>query len=242
MDTTNSSNPDLQTQAQTVSLLNVFQQQKGHLLLLGDSGAGKTLALHVYLAEIGRQGWTRVRGRDTIPVYIPLQDYGAFLLSAIKASGDHSAHAGNSSNPNEVIEQATLLDFLYETKLPGMHHLRPHLNTLLKQGRLELLCDGLEDVASAYRAQVSRQLANLMMITQNRFVITAREADYAESQQLVDLVDGGFAAQAMIFPLSPQSMRECIEQYIEVQNNGWHYTARPINANNRCHSFALSLC
>lgn len=223
--TTNSSNPDLQTQAQTVSLLNVLQQQEGHLLLLGGSGVGKTLALHLYLAEIARQGWTRVRSRDTIPAYIPLQDYSAFLLSVVKESADHAGNAGNSSNPREVIERATLLDFLYETRLPAMHHLRPHLNTLLKQGRLELLCDGLEGVASAYRAQVSRQLANLMMITQDRFVIAAREADYAESQQLVDLVDGGFAAQAMIFPLSSQAMRECIEQYIEAQNNGWHYTA-----------------
>ncbi|MEO8973891.1 MAG: HEAT repeat domain-containing protein [Ktedonobacteraceae bacterium] len=221
----NSTSPDVQTQTQVVSLLNVLQQQESHMLLLGDSGAGKTLTLHLYLSEIARQGWTRVRSRDNIPVYIPLQDYSAFLLSAIKESADHPSNAGNSSNLNEVTERATLLDFLYETSLPGMHHLRPHLNSLLKQGRLELLCDGLEEVASAYRVQVSRQLANLMMITQDRFVIAAREADYAESQQLVDLVDGGFAARAIIFPLSSQSMRECIEQYIEAQNNGWHYTA-----------------
>ncbi len=224
-DASNSSNSNMQTQARIVSLLNVLQQQESHLLLLGDSGAGKTLALHLYLSEIARQGWTRVRSRDKIPVYIPLQDYSAFLLSAIKESADHPSNPGNSSNLNEVTERATLLDFLYETNLPGMHHLRPHLNSLLKQGRLELLCDGLEEVASAYRAQVSRQLANLMMITQNRFVIAAREADFAESQQLVDLVDGGFAANAIVFPLSSQAMRECIEQFIEAQDNGWHYTA-----------------
>ncbi|MHB8596192.1 MAG: HEAT repeat domain-containing protein [Ktedonobacteraceae bacterium] len=220
--TTDVSNSNVQTQAQVVSLLNVLQQQESNLLLLGDAGAGKTLALHLYLTAIARQGWTRVRSRATIPVYIPLQDYSAFLLTAVKESASNS---GNASNPDEVTERATLLDFLYETNLPGMHHLRPHLNSLLKQGRLELLCDGLEEVASAYRVQVSRQLANLMMITQDRFVIAARTADYAEAQQLVDLVDGGFAARAIIFPLSSQAMRECIEQYIEVQDNGWHYTA-----------------
>ncbi len=224
----NSSNSNVQAQTQVVSLLNVLQQQESHLLLLGDAGTGKTLALHVYLAAIARQGWTRVRSRATIPVYIPLQDYSAFLLTAVKESVSNAAlpsNSENASNPDEVTERATLLDFLYETNLPGMHHLRPHLNSLLKQGRLELLCDGLEEVASAYRAQVSRQLANLMMITQDRFVVAAREADYAESQQFVDLVDGGFAARAIIFPLSSQAMRECIEQYIEVQDNGWHYTA-----------------
>ncbi|HLJ32929.1 MAG TPA: HEAT repeat domain-containing protein, partial [Ktedonobacteraceae bacterium] len=216
---------DSDMQSQIVSLLNVLQQQESNLLLLGEAGAGKTLALHLYLAEIARQGWTQVRSRDKIPVYIPLQDYSAFLLSAIKESADHPGDPGNPGNLNEVTERATLLDFLYETNLPGMHHLRPHLNSLLKQGRLELLCDGLEEVASAYQTQVSRQLANLMMITQNRFVIAAREADYAESQQLGDLVDGGFAASAIIFPLSSQAIRECIEQYIEAQDNGWHYTA-----------------
>ncbi len=222
------SNSNVQTQAQVVSLLSVLQQQESHLLLLGDAGTGKTLALHLYLAEIAHQGWTRVRSRATIPVYIPLQDYSAFLLTAVKESAANAAqpgNPGNANNPDEVTERATLLDFLYETSLPGMHHLRPHLNSLLKQGRLELLCDGLEEVASAYRAQVSRQLANLMMITQDRFVIAARSADYTEARQLVDLVDGGFAARAIIFPLSSQAMRECIEQFIEAQNNGWHYTA-----------------
>ncbi|HLX41714.1 MAG TPA: hypothetical protein VKR42_14365, partial [Ktedonobacteraceae bacterium] len=227
-DATNASSSAVQTKTQTVSLLNTLQQQAGHLLLLGDSGTGKTLALHLYLSEIASQGWARVRSRDTIPVYISLQDYNAFLLSAIKEGADppgNLSNPGNASNLNEVIERATLLDFLYETNVSGMHHLRPHLNGLLKQGRLELLCDGLDGVDSAYRAQVSRQLANLMMITQERFVIAAREADYVESQQLIDLVDGGFAAHAVIFPLTPQAMRECIEQYIEAQNNGWHYTA-----------------
>ena len=215
----NMPDPDLQAQARTVSLFNVLQQQESHLLLLGDTGAGKTLALHLYLWEIARQGWTRVRNRGKIPVYIPLQDYSVFLLAAIKES------AGHASNSPEVTERATLLDFLYETNLPGMHHLRPHLNTLLKQGRLELLCDGLDDVDSAYQAQISRQLANLMMITQDRFVITARETDFSGSPPLVDLVDGGFTARAVILPLSPQAIRECVEQFVEEQDNGWHYTA-----------------
>ena len=227
-DASNTPDPDIQVQAQAVSLLTVLKQQESHVLLLGDAGSGKTLALHLYLAELARQGWARVRGRSKIPVYIPLQDYSVFLLAAIQERAEHPSHPsnpGNSSDLIEVTERATLLDFLYEANLPGMHHLRPHLNSLLKQGRLELLCDGMDGVASDYRTQVSRQLANLMMITQDRFVITGREADYAESPQLVDLVDGGFVARAVIPPLSAQAIRECVEQFIEKQDNGWHYTA-----------------
>ena len=207
-------NPVGKVQTQLVTLSQVFQQQESHVLLLGEVGAGKTLALRLYLAELARRGWTR--NRSSIPVYIPLQDYGAFLLSATNGS------AGNSQ---EEMGQTTLLDFLYETSLPGMHHLRPYLNGLLKQGRLELLCDGLEEVAGIHRMEVSRQLASLMMITQGRCIVAARPVDFEASQQLTDLVDGGFAARAVISPLSSQIMRGCIEQYIETQDNGWQYTA-----------------
>ena len=47
--------------------------QDGHVLLLGDVGMGKTMALREYLYMNAQDRWTKVRGNGHIPIYVPLQ-------------------------------------------------------------------------------------------------------------------------------------------------------------------------
>src|SRR5260221_302198 len=128
----------------------------------------------------------------------------------------------------DAVRQTGLLDYLLESDLAGMQHLRPYLKKLLAQGRLLLLCDGLDEVDAHYRAAVSAELAELLLMTQNRFVITCLEADYLEQQDVVKLVDEGHIEQALMRPLQLEQVREFIEQYIEDQPGGWQHTAGQI--------------
>ncbi|MFL5661595.1 MAG: HEAT repeat domain-containing protein [Ktedonobacteraceae bacterium] len=109
-----------------------------------------------------------------------------------------------------------------------MQHLRPYLRKLLAQGRLLLLCDGLDEVDAHYRADVSAELAELLLMTQNRFVITCRETDYLEQQDVMKLVDEGHMKRALMRSLRLEQVREFIEQYIEDQPPGWQHTAGQI--------------
>src|SRR5260221_14411570 len=128
----------------------------------------------------------------------------------------------------DAVRQTGLLDYLLESDLAGMQHLRPYLKKLLAQGRLLLLCDGLDEVDAHYRAAVSAELAELLLMTQNRFVITCREADYLEQQDIVKLVNEGHIERALMRPLQLEQVREFIEQYIEDQPGGWQHTAGQI--------------
>src|SRR5205807_4830408 len=105
--------------------------------------------------------WELVRRRESIPVYVPLKNYSLFLKA-------HQQTAGQYSTPADFAPQVTLLDFLSKSDLPGMHHLRPHLQKLMAQERLLFLCDGLNEVDSNYLASVCNELVLLLLGTENR--------------------------------------------------------------------------
>ena len=105
--------PSASNQPQNISINDLQQQHYTHLLLLGAQGTGKTTALHMY-QHIGLQNRSALMfGRDTLPIYIPLNRYSLFLKGIVDA------------NPDEPVGDGALLDFLYASDLPGMHHLRP---------------------------------------------------------------------------------------------------------------------
>src|SRR5579863_7244507 len=49
-------------------------EQDTHRLMLGPAGAGKTMIMRIYqyVAATGQNRWAILRGRDKIPVYVPL--------------------------------------------------------------------------------------------------------------------------------------------------------------------------
>ena len=206
------------------------------LLLMGAAGAGKTLALQQYLYHMSPHRRNLKRGQHKIGLYIPLKNYSIFLKkhqpgvsTSDIASGDAKEAENEQSSPShELVPQGTFLSFLLECDLSGTHHLRPYLRKLLEQGQLCILCDGLDEVDDKYRLAVGRELAELLLVTQNRFIISCREVDYQQQQELVELVNEGHLEYAMIEPLPLDTVRQFVEQYIHDQGNHWQHTAGQI--------------
>ena len=102
--------------------------------------------------------------------------------------------------PATDTQQVTLLDFLRESDLEGIHHLRPYLKKLMQQGRLTFLCDGFHEVDHAFQASVAAELALLMLETQNQMFVTCHEEDYYNQQDFAMLRNND---QADIFIMRP---------------------------------------
>src|SRR6266487_4342050 len=205
-----------------VSLLDLVQCEDTHQLILGAPGSGKTTALRVYQYRILQQPLDAVFKRNRIPVYVPMEHYSLYLKKVQPVPTGEEA--GDAINEPE----GTLLDFLYESDLPGMHMLRPYLYQLSQQGRLLLLCDGLNEVDSAYLAQVCRELVSLARETANRLVITGRMVDYRRQRELVQLVDDGSAERIVVYPLQPEQISSFVETYVTNQGKQWRHTAGQI--------------
>jgi HEAT repeat protein len=203
----------LSMQEEQISILDLIQQQHSHQLILGVPGAGKTMALRVYQYELSSHPLQLVRERGQIPVYVPMKNYSLFL----------KAHQGGGS-----AKQASIIDFLSASDLPGMTALRPYLQQMAHQGRLLLLCDGLNEIDSNYLTQVCEELVQWMRGTGNRLVMTCREVDYREQSGFVQMVEEGYAARAVIYPLQPEQVSEFVERYVERQGRNWQHTAGQI--------------
>lgn len=213
--------PAISTQQEQISILDLVQQQETHQMILGVPGAGKTMALRVYQYIASQHPWSLVFHRGSIPVYVPMKNYSLFLKKELQ-SLPFDAESVRS------IPDGTLLDFLCESDLPGMRHLRSELHRLSKQGRLLLLCDGLNEVDSNYLAHVGEELVRLMRTTRNRLVMTCREVDYREQHDFVQLVNDGRASRAVIYPLQPDQVQQFVERYVERQDDQWQHTAGQI--------------
>lgn len=209
--------PALSDQGQNVSIIDLVRQEDTHQLILGVPGAGKTMALRVYQYIASQQRGALVRGHDKIPVYVPMKNYSLFL----KGRDMQNRRSGTA-------EEVTLLDFLDESDLPGMSHLRPYLGKLMDHGQVLFLCDGLNEIDSNYLDTVVAELAELMRQTENRLVMTCREVDYREQPQLAELVNDGQVTRAVIYPLRTEEVRSFVERYIEEQGSKWQHTAGQI--------------
>ncbi len=206
-----------------VAILDLVQQQDTDQLILGVPGAGKTTALRVYHYSASEHPWDLVFKRKRIPIYIPMKNYSLFIKSYLPSTAEN--------DPAEAIvadSPVNLLDFLTESDLPGITHLRPYLFQLAQQGRLLLLCDGLNEIDNNYLSMVSHELVHLMQETQNRLVMTCREVDYREQPDLVALVNKGQASRATVYPLQTDQISEFVERYVERQDNHWRHTAGQI--------------
>lgn len=206
---------------ENVSILDLVQQQDSHQMILGVPGAGKTTALRVYQYLASQQPWKLVFQRGRIPIYVPMKNYSLFLKKELQLLAEDSDLAA-------VDEGITLLDFLVQCDLPGMRHLRSLLPRLARQGRLLLLCDGLNEVDSNYLTRVSEELVQLMHDSRNRLVMTCREVDFREQHDFIQLVNEGLASCAVVYPLQPEQVHEFVERYVERQDQHWQHTAGQI--------------
>ncbi len=224
--------PSVFPQVQNLSIHELLRKQDGNQFLLGAPGSGKTLALHRYQYIITQSSRTVVRQPRKVPIYVPLKDYSLFLkmhqqTNTVPALEEDVEEQSMSSSPSAVrvrtpqmvpatdTQQVTLLDFLRESDLEGIHHLRPYLKKLMEQGRLTFLCDGFHKVDHAFQASVAAELALLMLETQNQVVVTCHEEDYYNQRDFAMVGNNGQAAVALIPPLQPPVIREFVERYVE---------------------------
>ena len=191
-------------------LQEVLQQPNHHLLLLGLPGAGKTIALLVCQYNALKRSKALVQGNERIPVFIQMNDYNAFL------KGCASSTETIQESPSDAVglmPQARLLDYLSD--LQSVHRLRPYLTKWVERGRILFLCDGLNEIDSSYMPAICQQLTDLMRNTQNRIVVTCRELDYSEQEDVLGtLVSDGQALEKLILALKPEQVKKFITQHI----------------------------
>ncbi len=210
----NQPRPDGTLQEEHVPILHLVERQDIHQLIVGMPGAGKTMALCVYQYLTSQKPLSLLGASGKIPVYIPMKNYSLFL----KRQPDEDA-------VHEDAPQTLLLTYLTQANLPGMSYLKNYIVQLFNQGRLLLLCDGLNEIASDRLAQVSDELVRIMRDTRNLCVITCREIDYRQSPDLVQLVEEERAICVVIQPLQMEQIAEFVERYIEKQDKQWKHTA-----------------
>lgn len=209
----------LSHQDEQISILDLVQLEEFHQLILGVPGAGKTTVLRVYQYVASESHFSLAFSRQRIPVYVPMKNYSLFLKQQFPLEQEDASHD---------LPSVTLLSYLQDCDLPGVHHLKPYLQKLSDQGRLLLLCDGLNEIDSNYLPLVCRELVYLMRETPNRLVMTCREVDYREQPDLVQLVDEGQAVCAVIYPLRHEQVHEFVELYVQKQDQQWQHTAGQI--------------
>ncbi|GCE20513.1 HEAT repeat domain-containing protein [Dictyobacter kobayashii] len=207
-----------------ISILQLVENQRSHLLILGVPGAGKTMALRVYQYISSQKTLGLAISKSKIPVYVPMKNYSLFL----KQQQLNVSLSDNPDEENSVNSTASLLSYITQNDLPGMRFLRSYLPTLFAQGRLLLLCDGLNEVDSSYIPHVSHELVEIMRQGQNRLVMTCREVDYREQAEFAQLVEDGQAARVLVYPLQPEQVAEFVSRYVDRQDAQWQHSADQI--------------
>lgn len=214
----------------------LVQQEEAHLLILGPPGAGKTIALQTYqykaLQLFPTLMWRRRWKRGSIPVYMRMRDYHAYLINHQKipslASG--AGLMGVGKPQGELPDM--LLDYLLEgSEEAGIRHIWPYLRRLARQGRIAFLCDGLNEVTEPALGYVCSELMQVMRTNRNRVVMTCREFDYREQVVISRLVTERYATAVFISPLRLEQINEFIERYLDiapVDGQAWRYTASDI--------------
>ena len=129
-----------------------------HLVILGEPGAGKSTVLQYIALCFASQGWARERldlDENRIPVRVELRAYdGSVRLDDF------------------------LVDQLYRAYVPEQE-----ARDWLKNGRLAILLDGLDEVPEARRSQVVAGIAGFAAqpgYRECRIVVTSRIAGYEE--------------------------------------------------------------
>ncbi|HJT58986.1 MAG TPA: HEAT repeat domain-containing protein [Ktedonobacteraceae bacterium] len=206
---------DASTQYEQQDIREIAREGKTHLLILGLPGAGKTMALRAaYQFPAFSHPLKLARGKGSVPVYIPLKDYNAFLGKTNLALHSGLEAQGQSATPLAYPE--TILAYLQsDNGQVGLNYLRPYLTQLAKRGRLLFLCDGLNEIDSERLALVCNELKRTMLGQQNRLAMTCRELDYREQPPLRQLVGQAYAEEVLLLPLKLDQIEGFVEQYVQ---------------------------
>lgn len=170
-------------------LLNAYPR----LLLTGEDGAGKTIALYRHCLEIARAASIGriMGGRQIVPIIVPLSRYA---LAEPAADG---------------MRLGQLADVLRQY---GARMLAGQLPHLLRRGRVMLLFDGLDELTAGQAQDIVKELnTGLRQRYRNvRIIITCRSAvlnDFVEHLPLLKHLP-----QVALLPLAPDEVRDVIRR------------------------------
>jgi HEAT repeat protein len=191
----------------------IAREVQTHLMILGLPGAGKTMALRAaYQFPAFKRYWSLVRGQQSIPVYVPMKDYNAFL-GKTNVANNQGITAQNQLVGSLAYPESMLIYLQTDNGLAGLKHLRPYIKRLAERGRLFFLCDGLNEVDRNRLGFVCHELIRTMQGKQCRLAMTCRELDYREEPALRQLVGADDAEVALILPLQRDQIEGFVEQY-----------------------------
>lgn len=155
--------------------------------LLGDPGAGKSTTLWNTVAELAREA--QERGASPLPVLVSLGGY---------------------------VDNEPLIEYIQKSTATLLGELSPYLPELLREQRVALLLDGLNEMPRAdYETRVRRIKsfldANLTILA----VVTCRELDYT--------IDLGLE-RIRIAPLDPLRIKAFLRSYLKDDGEScfWH--------------------
>ena len=163
------------------------------LLLTGEDGSGKTIALWRHALEIARGAttWRIVTGRQTIPILVSLSRY----------------------TTAEPAPDGLRLGFLAETlRQYGAKMLAGQLPALLRHGRVQILFDGLDEIAAPQVIDIIRELSMGLnhRYKQVRVIITCRSAPLLDISEHLPLLKQ--LPQVTLLPLSDDEIRQLIQR------------------------------
>jgi len=187
----------LREQGSDIALIEAFKQAKarkrGHLVILGDPGSGKTTHLKRLVLQVLRRGAESIGLEPgTLPVFLPLRDLDD-IQQGIAA----------------FIEQS--LDSPHLNMAAGFG------KRLLQRGHLLLLFDGLDEVAEAtHRAKVAHWIEQAVEAWPTcRAVVTCRFAGYDEHSRL----DARFL-ELHLRPMTQTQAEDFIRNWYKVVETG----------------------
>jgi tetratricopeptide (TPR) repeat protein len=156
-----------------VKVSSFLRREKGPILLKGEPGTGKTHAIRRFAVDQAEDARKTLPSKVTIPIYVFLGSY-----------------IGKTEN-DEPEEVSDFLQHYLQEKYPWSGFLCDHLNEYLKQGRLLLLFDGLNELPlDEYLPRLNKLEEFVLRYPKNKAIFTCRTLRYtSQSFNTIEIRD-----------------------------------------------------
>jgi hypothetical protein len=152
-------------------------QQSRHVMVLGQPGSGKSEILKYAIYQVTKVNWWK---KQRIPLVIQMKYYDAYWQSGPETPTLLNYLLKKAQKSPRSTEQATSgFQYTQANELIGVYHLRPFLEELLQEGRLVLLCDGMNELGQRALDWVQNDIQRLMH-TPNNIIMTCRQIEYQD--------------------------------------------------------------